>query len=115
MQIRFRRLVAGAAVIATTASLTVGAWPSQAQHAADATPELGELIAGTNQYSDGTHVWTDYAYDDRGPNTNGLAGGDATYPAPTPGNEADLIQLQLGTDHQDHVTVAAILETLRDD
>jgi pimeloyl-ACP methyl ester carboxylesterase len=115
MQIRFRRLVAGAAVIAATASLTVGAWPSQAQHASDATPELGELIAGTNQYVDGTHVWTDYAYDDRGPNTNSLAGGDATYPTAAPGNEADLIQLQLGTDRQGQVTVAAILETLRDD
>ena len=118
MELRLRRLVAGAAVTASVASLTVGAWPSQAQHAAEAAdpmPELGELIAGTNQYVDGTHVWTDYAYDDRGPNTNGLAGGDATYPTAEPGNEADLIQLQLGTDQQGRITIAAILETLRDD
>src|SRR3954451_4645090 len=37
--------------------------------AAAASPTLGPLVAGTSSYIDGTYVWTDYAYDDRGPDT----------------------------------------------
>src|SRR5688572_18219136 len=98
MSTRPRRLIAGAAALAATASLTVGAWPSEATTEGptlDAT--LGTLIAGEESYVGGTHVWTDYAYDDRGSNTNGLAGGDAKYTDLEPGNTADFIQLQLGT------------------
>jgi pimeloyl-ACP methyl ester carboxylesterase len=110
-----RRLIAGAAALAVAGSLTVGAWPTRAgTPPAPTEPELGELVAGVDQYVRGTHVWTDYAYDDRGPNTNGLAGGDATYPSGSPGNEADLIQLQLGS-RRGRLTVAALLETLRPD
>ena len=116
MHTRLRRFVAGAAALAAVGSLTVGAWPTRASTSPPqpAVPELGELVAGVDQYVRGTHVWTDYAYDDRGPNTNGLAGGDATYPAGSPGNEADLIQLQLGS-KRGRLTVAALLETLRPD
>src|SRR4051812_36826666 len=58
--------------------------------AAAGRPELGPLISGTSSYVDGTYAWTDYAYDDRGANTNGIPGGDTTYPAnPYPGNTAD--------------------------
>jgi hypothetical protein len=77
-------------------------------------PELGgPLISGTTAYVGGTHVWTDYVYDDRGKNTNGVFGGDQTYPpAPYPGNTADLIQLQVGTGAGGALTVTALLETL---
>lgn len=75
-------------------------------------PTLGPLVSGTASIVDGTYVWTDYAYDDRGPNEDGQPGGDATY---SDGwrNEADLIQLQLGVD-EGGVTVRAVLETLTD-
>jgi hypothetical protein len=87
-------------------------------------PELGELISGTAAYVNGTFVWTDYAYDDRGPNRDAAAGGDRTdsaraggdvkYPPELAGgNAADLIQLQLGLDGLD-LTVRAILQTLTD-
>ncbi len=76
-------------------------------------PELGELLAGESSYVGGTHVWTDYAYDDRGPNADPLPGGDSTYPAaPHPGNTADLIQLQLGTASGGALEVTAVLQTL---
>src|SRR5882672_1872577 len=78
------------------------------------TPELGgPLISGTTAYVAGTHVWTDYAYDDRGANTNAIFGGDTTYPAdPYPGNTADLIQLQVGTGAGGKLAITALLETL---
>ncbi len=77
-------------------------------------PERGALIAGEASYVRGAHVWTDYAYDDRGPGSDPLPGGDATYPAaPHPGNTADLIQLQVGTArHGRGLEVRAVLETL---
>ncbi len=73
---------------------------------------IGPLVSGTSAYHRGTYVWTDYAYDDRGPNTEGLTGGDAAYPAGTGrGNVADLIQLQLRPVARG-VAVTAVLETL---
>jgi hypothetical protein len=110
-----RRLWAATAATAVLASITVGAWPSQAADTPPADPELGTLIAGEGSYVDGTHVWTDYAYDDRGPNDNNLPGGDAKYPETYPANTADLIQLQLGTAGDGALTVTALLETLVDD
>jgi predicted esterase len=76
-------------------------------------PELGELVAGEGSYVSGKHVWTDYAYDDRGPDTDPFPGGDAAYPpAPHPGNTADLIQLQVGADRRGGLFVRAVLQTL---
>jgi pimeloyl-ACP methyl ester carboxylesterase len=115
MSTRFRRLLVAATAAALVASLTVGALPSRGAGEAPADPELGTLIAGEESFAGGTHVWTDYAYDDRGPNNDGLAGGDGRYPAnPYPGNTADLIQLQLGTDTSGNLTIATVLETLVD-
>jgi hypothetical protein len=85
-------------------------------------PELGALVSGTAAYVNGTYVWTDYAYDDRGANRDAAAGGDRTdsaraggdvkYPPElAAGNAADLIQLQLGLDGG-ALTVRAILQTL---
>jgi poly(3-hydroxybutyrate) depolymerase len=87
-------------------------------------PHVGPLISGTAAYTRGSFVWTDYAYDDRGPNAdaaNGgdrtqsaFAGGDAEYPAEVaPGNAADLIELQF-TVHQNALVIWAVLETLVD-
>jgi hypothetical protein len=87
-------------------------------------PEVGELIAGTAAYVNGTFVWTDYAYDDHGANqtatgggdrtNSALAGGDAAYPADIAGgNAADLIQLQIGL-RAEGLTVRALLESLTD-
>jgi hypothetical protein len=79
------------------------------------TPTVGPLISGTSSYVHGTYVWTDYAYDDRGPDTDGTPGGDAAYPAGMrPNNVADLIQLQLGVADPSHTRVRAVLETLTD-
>lgn len=95
--------------------------------AAPADPELGPMICGTSSYVDGTFVWTDYAYDDRGSNSDespdrgalpgepARSGGDATYPDfAAPGNTADLIQLQIGV-QTDGLHLLAILQTLTAD
>jgi len=84
-------------------------------------PELGPLICGTSSYVDGTFVWTDYAYDDHGADTQEEAAseftapnGDAEYPEwAEPGNAADLIQLQIGVQPYG-LQVRAVLETLVD-
>jgi hypothetical protein len=92
-------------------------------------PELGPLVAGTSSYVEGTFVWTDYVFDDRGPNlvdfpllgpvrclTPGgpdCSGGDAEYPEfAAPGNTADLVQLQIGTARWDRLAVRAVLSSL---
>jgi hypothetical protein len=87
-------------------------------------PHVGPLVSGVASYVDGTYVWTDYAYDDRGPNAdaaNGgdrtqsaFAGGDADYPPEAaPGNAADLIELQISL-YRNALVVWAVLETLVD-
>lgn len=67
-------------------------------------PTLGPLVSGTASVVDGTFVWTDYAYDDRGPDTEpgtrtdiDAAGGDATYGTGWR-DEADIVQTQVGLD-----------------
>jgi predicted esterase len=86
---------------------------------ADDGATVGPLVSGTASIVDGTYVWTDYAYDDRGPNLDeadrtdlDAAGGDASYPEGWR-NDADLIQLQLGA-ADGGVTVRAVFETLTD-
>lgn len=85
-------------------------------------PELGALVSGTAAYVDGTFVWTDYVFDDRGANLtalsggdrsdSGLAGGDVKYPdAAAPGNTADLVQLQVSLE-EEGIGIAAILASL---
>ena len=76
--------------------------------------ELGPLVAGTSSYVDGTFVWTDYVFDDRGPNLVDPVARPRAVPDPrrartaravtrsypefaAPGNTADLVQLQIGT------------------
>ena len=44
-------------------------------------PEIGELVSGRATYVNGTFVWTDYAYDDHGPNADAASGGDRTQSA----------------------------------
>src|SRR5258706_10547920 len=102
--------VRAVAVWLASAVLAAGA---RADHC-PAPPELGgPLISGTSALVAGTHVWTDYAYDDRGSNTNLVFGGDTTHPgAPYPGNTADLIQLQIGTGAGGALAITALLETL---
>ena len=112
-----RPLVCAGAAIAMAAATLFGidahAATPTAVPAGDAT--IGPLISGASSYVDGTYVWTDYAYDDRGPDTNPVAGGDATYPSTmNPNNVADLIQLQLSLPDKNHLAVAAVLETLTD-
>ena len=78
-------------------------------------PTVGPLIAGEARYVEGVFAWTDYAYDDRGPDTNTRPGGDATYPADmSPNNVADLIQLQVRAEGSE-IGVTAVLETLTGD
>ena len=73
--------VCAAAVAALGAPIARGAGPA----APPAEPTMGALISGTVSVLHGTHVWTDYAYDDRGPDAS-TASSD---------NAADLIQLKL--------------------
>jgi hypothetical protein len=74
---------------------------------------VGPLISGTSSYVDGVYAWTDYAYDDRGSNTDPLPGGDSTYGAAyAPGNTADLIQVQVALTKERVLRVTAVLETL---
>ena len=110
------RVAGPAHVISTAVGLActvLAAAAARADHC-PAPPELGgPLISGTTALVSGTHVWTDYAYDDRGENTNAVFGGDQTYPAaPYPGNTADLIQLHVGTGAGGAVSIRALLETL---
>src|SRR5438270_5630470 len=75
---------------------------------------LGPLVSATSGYVGGAFVATDYAYDDRGPNTDPRAGGDAKYPSGVGrGNAADLIQVQLAPAGAD-LGVRAVLESLTD-
>ena len=83
-------------------------------------PTLGPLVSGTASVVDGTFVWTDYVYDDRGADTEpgtrtdiDAAGGDAIYNNGWR-NEADIVQTQLGLDGDGQVTVHVVLETLTD-
>lgn len=109
------RLVLGVAVACVVAAaLGVGVVPAQAEppEGGSSDPELGPLVAGASSYVDGVHVWTDYAYDDTGPNTDGIDGGDAEYPEGSSHNGADLIQLQLSADRRGTLRIDAVLETL---
>lgn len=77
--------------------LLFGSPVGRAEASTTTAPEKGPLISGTVSYVDGAFVWTDYVYDDRGPESDERKGGDATYPADAaPGNAADLVQVQLG-------------------
>lgn len=79
----------------------------------------GPLVSGTASAVDGTFAWTDYVYDDLGPNTDAgdrtdmaSAGGDAAYPAAL-SNAADFVQVQLA-DSADGLRIRVVLETLLD-
>ena len=91
-----------AVLVAIGIPFAFGAGPPPAQQTADA-PTLGPLISGAASLVAGTHVWTDYAYDDRGPDAS-TASTD---------NASDLIHLQLRPGRDD-VCVRAVLETLLD-
>ena len=80
---------------------------------------IGPLVSGTHSILDATFAWTDYVYDDRGPNSDdgdmtdfASAGGDASYPEGE-SNAADFVQLQI-SDTDDGLVVRAVLETLVD-
>src|SRR3954469_16727044 len=106
-----------AIVVLAVALVSAMGIEAQAKPPAPGAPEptAGPLISGTSSYVNGAFVWTDYAYDDRGPDTNTSRGGDATYPATmNPNNVADLIQLQLALPNNGHLAVTAVLETLTD-
>jgi hypothetical protein len=80
---------------------------------------VGPLVSGTSSSIDGTFAWTDYVYDDLGPNTDAgdrtdmaSAGGDAAYPGQL-SNAADFVQVQL-TDSAGELRIRVVLETLLD-
>jgi hypothetical protein len=75
-------------------------------------PTLGPLISGSVSWVDGRHVWTDYAYDDRGSQPAAAYPG-GIYAASQQANGADLIQLQLALDDA-QLHIRAILQTLID-
>ena len=109
-----RPVLVGAVVLGLLGApaLTARAASTDGEGAATPAATIGELIAGTSTYQSGTYAWTDYAYDDRGPDTNARPGGDAAYPAGmNPNNVADLIQLQL-RDDGGQLGATVVLETL---
>lgn len=60
--------------------------------------DAGFGLVAHDEVLDGVFIATDYAYDDRGPNTDMAAGGDSTYPtggAPYFKNAADLVEVRL--------------------
>ena len=79
----------------------------------DEAVEIGPLISGTSSYVAGSWAWTDYAYDDRGTDSDATAGGDAQYPEGTT-NAADIIQLQVSL-QATSVRFTAVLQTLTDE
>lgn len=101
---------------AVAAMAVLVGWAVAAQAAPQAGPaarSAGEapLVSGTAAYVGGALVWTDYAYDDRGADTDTRAGGDTAYPdGMAPNNVADLVQLRLRPDGE-RLTVQALLET----
>ena len=108
-------VVAGAAWGLTSPHSPAVAKPPSSAGSTTADPTLGPLISGTSSYVAGTYVWTDYAYDDRGPDTDGIPGGAATYPEESaPGNTADLIQLQVSRRHGGDFGIRAVLNSLVD-
>lgn len=74
---------------------------------------LGALVSGEESYVSGTHVWTDYVYDDRGPNSDLLPGGDEP-PPPPPARlgTADLVQVQVGTSRRGALDATVLLRTI---
>ena len=102
-------------VTATCGAVPVVAVPAASGGSSPAPPDatLGPLLAGAASYVAGTYVWTDYAYDDRGPDTNDRPGGDAPYPSGMdPNNVADLVQLQLEPS-RGGLNATVVLETLK--
>lgn len=79
----------------------------------DESVDIGPLISGTSSYVAGSWAWTDYAYDDRGADSDVTAGGDAQYPEGTT-NAADIIQLQVSL-QATSVRFTAVLQTLTDE
>lgn len=100
-----------AAILASLLALTVGGVTARpSAEAAPGEPTMGPLISGTTAILERTHVWTDYAYDDRGTSPASAP----TYPAQAQrGNAADLIQLQLRPS-ADGLSIRAVLETVLD-
>ncbi|HEY6131605.1 MAG TPA: hypothetical protein VIV27_06270, partial [Halioglobus sp.] len=94
------------------ASAPVVEWP-------ESEVTVGPLVSGTSSTIDGTLAWTDYVYDDLGPNSDSgdrtdmaSAGGDAAYPGGL-SNAADFVQVQLRND-SDGLHIHVVLETLLD-
>jgi hypothetical protein len=80
---------------------------------------VGPLVSGTSSTIDGILAWTDFVYDDRGPNTDAgdmtdmaSAGGDAAYPGDLT-NAADFVQVLLAGSG-DGVHIRVVLQTLLD-
>lgn len=73
----------------------------------------GVLVSGEESYLDGTHTWTDYVYDDRGPNADPFPGGDEPAPAaPAHLGTADLVQVRTSTTPRGALRTTAVLRTL---
>lgn len=73
--------------------------------------DVGPLVSGTTSYINGTFVWTGYAYNDKGASTDGVPGGDASYPRGKE-NSANLIQVQIGLTGA-NMNLGIVLNTLR--
>ena len=60
--------------------------------------DAGFGLAAADEVVDNVYIAMDYVYDDKGANTNGLPGGDSSYPSGEPyfGNAADIVEIRLG-------------------
>jgi hypothetical protein len=112
-QPRARRALTVLALAALATTVVPNAVAAPPVPPSDAGGTRGPLISGTSSYLDGAYIWTDYAYDDRGPAADSSTGGAAAYPPDmAPNNVADLIQLQLTPTADDRLQITAVLQTL---
>ena len=96
----------GFALVALAASAQAAIWDDETSG-----------LCAASEVRRGVFIYTDYVYDDRGADTNGVAGGDFTYPsgASYKSNAADLIELRVMPDvAAGTITFGARLNTVVD-
>ena len=110
-----RRLLGGAVALVLIAGVPTARGADDGVSVGTPDMTVGPLVSGTSAYVNGTAVWTDYAYDDTGANTDITPGGNSVYPASLPErNAADLIQLQFSRT-KGKLHIRAVLQTLLDE
>lgn len=111
MRNRWIALIGAVALVATGGAATAKVATSSVSSVSSVS---APMVAGTSSYVGGQFVWTDYAYDDHGKNTNpARRGGGTSYPAaPYPGDTADLVRGQLGETQAGALQVSVTINSI---